>query len=184
MHTSAKIATVAVSLATGLVAPAQAALADSGAGARPRAACSGDQSRYKKIVKVAPVSFRSDGTLYTDHNGTSHAATVKLTNEVTKTFTWGMSGGVSASFKAWAFSEIKVHFDANVSWSRAVKRGHEIDFTVPAHWYGHGYYGVYYRSVRVKTYQTNAKCQEINVRYGWFSYPRGEGWNVWDSKSL
>ncbi|HXA59680.1 MAG TPA: hypothetical protein VNW94_11010 [Streptosporangiaceae bacterium] len=184
MHTSAKIATAAVSLATSLVAPAQAALADSASPARPANACSGSNV-YKQILKVYSVSYRTDGLLYTDYNGTGNAATVKLTNEVTKTFTWGMSGGVSAGFKLWVFTEVKAHFDGNVSWSRAVKRGHEIDFTVPAHLYGHGYYGAYYRSVRVKTYQiTGAHCNILfNVHYGTFTFPRGEGWKVWTSKS-
>ena len=173
-----------VSLVTGLVAPAQAALADSGTTNRPANACS-DGGVYKQIVKVYPVSYRNDGLLYTDYNGTGHSATVKLTNEVTKTFSWGMSGGVSAGFKFWVFAELKAHFDGNVSWTRAVKRGHEIDFTVPAHRYGHGYYGAYYRSVRVKTYQITGRLCNIvfNVHYGTFTFPRGQGWKVWTSKS-
>ena len=66
-----------------------------------------------------------------------------------------------------------------------LKRGHEIDFTVPAHRYGHGYYGAYYRAVQVKTYQvTGNLCnKDVNVHYGIFTFPRGEGWKVWTSTS-
>ncbi len=88
---------------------------------------------------------------YVDYNGTSGALTDTFTNSVTTTVSTTFSVNLSVSFDIIATS-VKADLGLSVQQTNAITTGHTIQFSIPAHQYGHAQYGSWQQHVSLEQY--------------------------------